>query len=409
MAYLDHAATTPLRPEAATALVSAEFGNPSSLHANGRAARRALEEARESLAGDLGVAPGSVIFTSGGTEADNLALAGIFRARRSQDPGRRIVAVSSIEHHAVLDTAAALRTEGAEVVELAVTAAGRVELAEVAALLAARASEVAVVSVMSANNETGARQPINEIATALAGTGIPLHVDAVQSVGPGGDALPATAAFSVSAHKFGGPVGVGALVLPTSIPCAPVTFGGGQERSVRSGTLNVAGAVAMAAALRAARRRPAGTAEPDRTMADLRDQLAVAVLAAVPDAVINTPLADALPGILNVGFPGCEGDALLMLLDAAGIQVSTGSACTAGVPRPSHVLLAAGQGDAAASSALRFSFGWTSREADVAAVAAVLPEIVARARRAAGSAPLNPAGPLHPAAPLNPAGTGVAL
>ena len=398
MAYLDHAATTPLRPEAAAALVSAEFGNPSSLHASGRAARRVLEEARESLAGDLGVAPGSVIFSSGGTEADNLALAGIFRARRSQHPDRRIVAVSAIEHHAVLDAADALRSEGADVVELAVTGGGRVAVAELEALLAARASELAIVSVMSANNETGARQPIDEIAAALSGTGIPLHVDAVQSVGPGGEILPATAAFSVSAHKFGGPVGVGALVLPTSIPCAPVTFGGGQERSVRSGTLNVAGAVAMAAALRAARADPAGTSDPNRTMADLRDQLAVAVLAAIPDAVINTPLADSLPGILNVGFPGCEGDALLMLLDAAGIQVSTGSACTAGVPRPSHVLLAAGQNDAAASSALRFSFGWTSREADVAAVAAVLPEIVARARRAAGAAPLNPTVTLNPAA-----------
>lgn len=382
VAYLDHAATTPLRPEAAAAMVAADLGNPSSLHASGRAARRRLEEARESLAGEIGVEPGDVIFTSGGTEADNVAVTGIFRARRAEDPKRRLVVVSAIEHHAVLDTAEALRREDAEVARLPVSPDGFVSVEALQELVAVRGDEIAVISVMAANNETGAIQPLEAVARVADAAGLPLHTDAVQAVGPNSVATIRGVAMSISAHKFGGPVGIGALVLPTAVPCLPVIHGGGQERGIHSGTLNVAGAIAMSAALRAARADTLPSAADGSGVDRLRDRLVTGILAEFPDAQVNTPLHNALPGIANIGFPGCEGDALLMLLDAVGVEVSTGSACTAGIPRPSHVLLAMGRSTESARSALRFSFGWSSTSADVSETLAALPAAVARSRRA---------------------------
>lgn len=400
--YLDHAATTPVRPEAVEAWIAAPAGNASSLHGTGRRARRAVEEARESLAESLGVDAGDVIFTAGGTMADNLAIRGIHTARRDIDPRRDTVVVSAIEHHAVLDSADAL--SDARVVRLPVDAVGRVLPDALSDLLAEQADRISVVSVMSANNEIGTAQPIDSLAEMCASAGVPMHVDAVQSVGWSGWSLRlAGVAVSVSGHKFGAPTGIGALVLPHSVPCSPVIFGGGQERKVHSGTINVAGAAAMAAALAAARASQLASGEPGVTVAQLREELTQAVKAAVPDvriagetlppSVESAPVGqvarpefDRVPGIVSVLFDGCEADALLMLLDAAGIECSTGSACTAGIPEPSHVLTAMGASPTQARSALRFSLGWTSTRADIEALRAALPDAVSRARRASARA-----------------------
>ena len=387
VAYLDHAATTPVRPEALEAYLNAPAGNASSLHGTGRQARRVLEEARESLADDLGIAPDDIIFTAGGTTADNLAIKGIAAARVAEDSNRRVVAISAVEHHAVLDAALALAgstadAAGFEIVELPVDADARVQLGAVEALVAERGSELALISVMSANNEIGVAQPITEVARVAAAAGIPLHSDAVQSVGWWGLPDAPTAAVSISGHKFGAPVGIGALVLPPALPCRPLIDGGGQERRIHSGTLDVASASAMAAALRATLNSGEASGEPGATVSQLRTELVQAVFDAVPDATVLTPTDGVLPGITSVLFDGCDADALLMLLDAQGVECSTGSACTAGIPEPSHVVVAMGRGEQAARSVLRFSLGWTSTRADIEALAGALPEAAARARRA---------------------------
>jgi cysteine desulfurase len=384
MVYLDHAATTPLLPEALEAYVTAarEVGNASSLHASGRSARRRVEEARERIAAALGARPSEVVFTSGGTESDNLAVKGIFWARRAEDPRRRRLLVGAAEHHAVLDTAHFLADRQDAVVELLpVDGAGRVRPAALAAALDAHGDEVALVTVMWANNEVGTVQPVAELAALAAAAGVPLHTDAVQAVGgvPVDFAASGAAAMTVSGHKLGGPVGAGALLLGRDVPCVPVLHGGGQERDVRSGTLDVAGIVAFAAAVEAA-----VAEQPDRAaqLAALRDDLIDRVCQVVPDALLNGDPSDRLPGNAHFSFPGCEGDALLMLLDAAGVECSTGSACSAGVAQPSHVLLAMGAGDDRARSSLRFSLGHPSTAADVDALVEALPSAVERARRA---------------------------
>ncbi|MGX7731138.1 cysteine desulfurase family protein [Rhodococcus sp. 2H158] len=383
--YLDHAATTPMLPAAVSAMteVFATVGNASSLHGSGRAARRRIEEARESIAADLGARPSEVVFTSGGTEGDNLAVKGIYWARRDADPRRRRVIASAVEHHAVLDAVEWLVAhEGAEVTWLAVDADGRVEPDALRVALAEHADETALVSVMWANNEVGTVMPVAELTAVAAEYGVPVHSDAVQAVGhlPVDFAASGLAAMTIAAHKFGGPQGVGALLLGRQVPCVPLTHGGGHERDVRSGTHDTAGIAGMAAALREA------TAElGERTVAltTLRDELIAGVTAVIPDAVLNGPRgADRLPGNAHFTFPGCEGDSLLMLLDAAGIECSTGSACTAGVARPSHVLVAMGADPRTARGSLRFSLGHTSTRADVEAVVAALPQVVGRARAA---------------------------
>jgi cysteine desulfurase len=304
-------------------------GNPSSLHAAGRRARRLLEEGRETVASALGARPGEVIVTAGGTESDNLAVKGLFWARRGEDPRRRRVVASAVEHHAVLDPVSWLRdAQGADVVWLPVDPLGRVDPSDLRRVLAEDPESTALVSVMWANNEVGTLEPVAELAAVAAEFGVPLHTDAVQAVGtvPVDVEASGVAALSLSAHKFGGPVGVGALVLRRGVTCAPLTHGGGQERDVRSGTLDVRGVVGMAAALQAAVDR---RAEVAADLTRLRDRLVRGVLAAVPDAVPNgdPEPAGRLPGIAHFSFPGCEGDALLMLLDARGIECSTGSAC----------------------------------------------------------------------------------
>jgi cysteine desulfurase len=392
MTYLDHAATTPMVPEAIAAMTGALplSRNASSLHASGRRARRLVEEAREQLAAALGARPSEVIFTAGGTESDNLAVKGIYWARRAADPARRRILISSVEHHAVLDAAEWLAEhEDAEVTHLEVDAFGRVHQDTLAAAIADGPDSVALVSVMWANNEVGTVNPIRELAATCAEHGIPLHTDAVQAVGaiPVDFAASGVSALTLTAHKVGGPYGVGALLLGRDVPCTPVLHGGGQERDLRSGTLDVPGILAFAAAVQVAVDHRAEQAE---LLAGLRDELVEAVRAAVPDAVLNGDPGGSdvdgapsrLPGNAHLTFPGCEGDSLLMLLDAKGIECSTGSACTAGVAQPSHVLLAMGVDPAAARGSLRFSLGHSSTGADVHALAEVIGPIVARARSA---------------------------
>jgi cysteine desulfurase len=382
MSYLDHAATTPMLPEALDAFVAAAraVGNASSLHAPGRQARRRVEESRELIAAALAARPSEVIFTGGGTESDNLATKGVFWARRTRDPRRNRIVASSVEHHAVLDAVAWLeRHEGAEVTWLPVDAAGRVRPADFAAAL--DGDDVAVATVMWANNEVGTIQPVAELAGIAGAAGVPFHTDAVQAVGqiPVDFAGSGAAALTVSGHKLGGPIGVGALLLGREVDCTPLAHGGGQERDVRSGTLDVPGIVAFAVAVELSVKTQRETAE---RVGRLRDDLVSRVVAAVPGAILNGDPTDRLPGNAHFSFPGCEGDALLLLLDAQGIACSTGSACSAGVAQPSHVLLAMGAGNDEARSSLRFTLGHTSTAGDVDALVAALPGAVERARRA---------------------------
>ncbi|MDT7554599.1 MAG: cysteine desulfurase [Pseudonocardiales bacterium] len=393
--YLDHAATTPMLDEAVAAMSAAlaRTGNASSLHSAGRRARREVEEGRERIAAAVGARPSEVVLTTGGTESDNLAVKGLYWARRAADDRRRRVLVSAIEHHAVLDSARWLAEhEGAQVEVLAVDEVGRVRPEALRAALAEDPASVALVSVMWANNEVGTVNPVRELAAVAHEYGIPLHTDAVQAVGilPVDFAASGVDALTLTGHKLGGPYGAGALLLGREVPVMPLLHGGGQERDVRSGTLDTPAVVGLATAVDLA------VAQAPRRAAaigGLRDDLVGKILASVPDAVLNgdpgTDVIDGgpsrLPGNAHLSFPGCEGDSLLMLLDAQGIECSTGSACTAGVAQPSHVLLAMGSDEAAARGSLRFSLGHTTTAADVERVTAVIGQVVERARRAGQS------------------------
>jgi cysteine desulfurase len=392
MTYLDHAATTPMLTPAVRAMTEAlaRTGNASSLHSAGRRARRDVEEARESIAASVGARPSEVIFTTGGTEGDNLAVKGLFWARRDADPRRARVLVSAVEHHAVLEAAEWLEQhEGAHLDVLPVDAVGRVRPETLRTALAADPATAAVVSVMWANNEVGTVNPIAELAAIAHEFDVPLHTDAVQAIGllPVDFATSGADALTLTGHKLGGPYGQGALLLRRDVPCIPLMHGGGQERDVRSGTLNVPGVIGLAVAVEHAVAER-GRRAPE--LAGLRDELVARVLEAVPDAVLNGDLGhdvvgsgpSRLPGNAHLSFPGCEGDSLIMLMDARGIECSTGSACTAGVARPSHVLLAMGADEAVARGSLRFSLGHTSTAADVDQVAAAIGPVVERARRA---------------------------
>lgn len=380
MTYLDHAATTPLRPQVRERWLAAadRVGNPSSVHAAGRAARRLVEESREQTGAALGVPADTVVFTAGGTEADNLAVVGGFRARRAQDPDRRVVLISAVEHKAVAEPAAALADEGAVVVTIPVDRSGQVDPTRVKELLAEHAGAVALVAVMWANNEVGTLQPVAELSGVCADFDVPLHVDAVQALGVVPLQTDLATTVALSGHKIGGPPGIGMLVHHRGAALAPLARGGGHESGLRPGTLNTPGIAALAAAVQLAVDDRAAHAA---ALGELRAHLVAGIGQVVPDAVVNGDPAGH-PGIVNVGFPGCEGDALMLLLDAAGIAVSTGSACNVGIPQPSAVLRAMGADVAAARSALRFSFGWTSTPADVDACLAALPGAVQRARRA---------------------------
>ena len=373
--YLDHAATTPMRAEAIEAMVAAlaTVGNASSLHTAGRTARRRLEEARESLAARLGARPSEVIVTAGGTDSDNLAVKGIYWARRDADPQRRRIITTAVEHHAVLDAVTWLADhEDAEITVLPTEADGSVRPSALREALN-ELGDVALVSVMWANNEVGTIMPIAEMASIASEFGVPMHSDAVQVIGqvPVDFAASGLSAMSITAHKFGGSTGMGALLLRRDTACVPLLHGGGQERDVRSGTVDVAGAVAMATAADIA----VGSLEATATrLRGLRDALIEGVLGSIDDVVLNGAHGDQrLPGNTSFTFRGCEGDSLLMLLDANGIECSTGSACTAGVAQASHVLLAMGVDPGLARGSLRLTLGHTSTLEDVEAALQVLP------------------------------------
>jgi cysteine desulfurase len=383
--YLDHAATTPMLPAALEVMTThlRDVGNPSSLHASGRAARRIVEESRETIAQALNCRPGEVVFTSGGTESDNLALKGLFWSRRDADPARVRILASSIEHHAVLDALRWLEQEEHAVVELlAVDRYGRLDLEAFREAVERDPASVAVISVMWANNEVGTLQPIEEVVAVASAHGIPVHTDAVQAVGavPVDFARSGVDALTLTGHKLGGPYGVGALVLRRELSLTPLLHGGGQERDIRSGTLDMPAIAGFAAAVEHAVKAQPEYAE---RMLALRDDLVRRVTQVVPDAHLHGDVDHRLPGNAHLGFPECEGDLLLMLLDARGIECSTGSACSAGVPQPSHVLLAMGCDEEGARHSLRFTLGRTSGPADVDALVEAIGPAVQRARRVA--------------------------
>ncbi|WP_110239014.1 cysteine desulfurase family protein [Nocardioides gilvus] len=382
--YLDHAATTPMLPVAVEAMTRqmAEVGNASSLHGSGRRARRVVEESREAIAAAIGCRPGEVIFTSGGTESDNVALKGVLWARQAQDSRRTRILTSAVEHHAVLDPLEWLAKQGqAEVELIAVDELGRLDVEALRESIERDPGSVALISLMWANNEVGTLQPVTEVVALAEAHGIPVHTDAVQAVGavPVDFAASGVDALTFTGHKLGGPYGIGALVARRELRVVPLLHGGGQERGIRSGTLNPPAIAGYAAAVQAA---VAGQAEHAARISALRDELVRRVVEVVPDAHLHGDPAARLPGNAHIGFPGCEGDSLLMLLDAQGIECSTGSACSAGVPQPSHVLLAMGCDPAQARHSLRFSLGHPTTAADVDAVVAAIGPAVERARLA---------------------------
>ena len=375
-AYLDHAATTPMRPEARDAMLpwlTDRFGNPSGSHPVARAARAAVEDARERIAALLGVEPSGVVFTGGGTEADNLAIGGAARGR----PG--VVVASAAEHHAVLHSAEAF---GAEVRTVALDGDGAVDLDQLAASLD---ETVGVVSVMLVNNEVGTIAPLAEVAALVRrrAPGAVLHTDAVQGA-PWLDLRSAAAdadLVSISGHKFGGPQGVGALAIRNGTELQPIVHGGGQERERRSGTHNVAGIVGMAAALDAVAAR---RLEEGERVAKLRERLVDGLLAGVDGAVETGDRSMKVAGNAHLRFPGVESEALLVLLDEGGICASAGSACASGALEPSHVLVAMGLDATDAASSVRFSLGWTSTDAEIDAALAAVPLAVERLRAGGG-------------------------
>ena len=404
MVYLDHAATTPMRPEAIEALTAAlaVVGNPSSIHSAGQQAKRLLEESRERVAATLGADGIEVVFTGSGTEAVNLAIKGLWWRRQATAPAgvdgvpgaRPRLLVPAGEHHATIDTVEWLAAhEGAQVVELPLDEVGRLRLDVLEAELARDAASVALVTMLWANNEVGTVQPVEEVARLTARAGVPLHVDAIAAYGQlpidfrgirrATDAAPGAGlvALSVSAHKIGGPAGIGALVLDRSAAVEPLIHGGGQQRRVRSGTQDVAAAASFAAAATAVHER---LDEDARRMSALRDRLIAGALAAVPEARLSgdPDPSGRLPANVHFSFPGCEGDSLLFLLDAAGVAVSTGSACQAGVPEPSHVLMAMGRTESDARGALRITLGHASTDAEVDVFLAALPGAYAQAAKA---------------------------
>jgi cysteine desulfurase len=371
--YLDHAATTPMIDAAVEAMSASlrKLGNPSSLHSEGRASRKDVEDSREIIAREIGALASEIIFTGSGTEANNAAIKGLYW--KSQ---KKVIVISAIEHQAVLDPARWLvEHEGAELIEIPVTTTGVVDLEFLEALVSQRRDEIALISVMHSNNETGVIQPIAKIVE-IAGD-IPVHTDAVQSFTKVELSYKdlGVLAMSLSAHKVGGPLGIGVLVLRRAYEIPALLHGGGQEREIRSGTLNAPSIVAFAAAVSAHHYRA-------KEVEELRQLFEKGVLALVPDAYINGYNAARLPGIVNVTFPGTQSDSLLLLMDSEKVSCSTGAACSAGVHRPSHVLLAMGHTDVSAQSSLRFSLGATTTTEDIDYALSVLPTVINRGRAA---------------------------
>jgi cysteine desulfurase len=382
MAYLDHAASTPMRPEAITAMtpfLADHAANPSGGHRASQVAKNALEEARERVAAVLGAEPAEIVFTGGGSEGDNLAVKGAAWAAIDRGDADGVV-TTGIEHKAVLGAVDRLRRQGARVAVVPATAAGTVDLDRLAAALDER---TAVVSVMLVNNETGIVQPLAEVATLVRERAprAVLHTDAVQAPQwlDVGRAAAGADLVAISGHKFGGPKGVGVLVRRRGVDLVPLVEGGGHEWGLRAGTQNVAGIVALAAALVATHER---RAEEGVRIAALRDRLEAGLRAVVPDLVVNGDPTLRVDGLLHVGFPGVEAETLLVALDHEGIEAASGSACSSGAIDPSHVLVAMGLDPLTARSSVRFSLGYASVPADVDAALAVVPRAVARLRSA---------------------------
>ena len=388
--YLDHAATTPMLPAAIAAYTTALsiVGNPSSIHSQGQNAKRMLEEARERVAESLGCDPIEIVFTSGGTEAVNLAVKGLYWARNAGGTHPRIL-VPRGEHHATIDTVEWLERHAGAVLEwVPIDELGRVKLDALARSLEEH-DDVALVTLLWANNEVGTVQPVAEVAALAARYGVPVHSDAISAYRHVAIDFAATnlAALSVSAHKIGGPQGIGALVLNRSAVVVPLIHGGGQQRDVRSGTQDVPAAISFGVAAQ----------HPVSSFALLRDRLIAGVRAAVPSAVLrgDPDSVARLDNNVHFTFPGCEGDSLLFLLDSAGVSVSTGSACRAGIPEASHVLLGMGLSEADARGALRVTVGHSTTDADIDTFLEALPQAVTRASRAGLSdrdVTLRPAG-----------------
>jgi len=381
--YLDHAATTPVDPEVAEAMsrvLHDTHGNPSSIYAEGRAARAAVDRARDEVAAAIEAEPSEIVFTSGGTEADNLALRGALKARRDERDG---LVTTAIEHHAVIDTARDL--ERYAHVRLTVVGVDRQGVVDPAAMREAIDERTSLVSVMHANNEIGTIEPIAEIGGICRDLGVTFHSDAVQTVG----ALEVDVRkipidlLSINAHKFYGPKGVGALYVRRGTRLATMQTGGGQEKGRRTGTENVAGIVGLGVAMRIARERRA-TESPRQ--ARLRDRLISGVRTRVPDVVLNGHPTDRLPNNASFCVPGTDGESLIVALDLEGFAVSSGSACTSGETEPSHVLLALGLDREVAKGSLRVTVGRSTTEADVDAFVRALEHIVARLRNAAAVA-----------------------
>jgi len=356
------------------------LGNASSLHTQGRSVRKEVEEARENIASVAGCSPSEIIFTGSGTEANNLAIKGFYWKQHRARPERNIIIISAFEHHAVMDPVEWLEAhEGAHVIQIPVTRDGVIDLEALTEIVEINRAKIAVIAVMHSNNEVGTVQPIHEVVRIAAG--IPVHTDAVQSFGKidfNFDSLGVTSA-TISAHKVGGPLGVAALILQRGIDITPILHGGGQERDIRSGTLNAPAIVSFAAA--------AQDAESNRgarysSIRELRTYLIEALRAKISDIRVNGDVEPALPGIANITFPGTESDGLLLLLDAEGIACSTGSACSAGVPQASHVLLAMGISERDARSSLRFSLGVSNTRSEIDHLASVIGSVVERSRAA---------------------------
>jgi cysteine desulfurase len=379
-AYLDNAATTAMLPEALEVMYreSASVGNASSLHGAGRRARRVVEESREKLAAAVGAKPQEIIFTASGTEANNLAVKGLYwRAGAS----KRAIVSTPIEHHAILDPLEWLEREQSVTLHMAeVDSHGTTKVDSIAQLLSEYQKEISFVTVMHSNNEVGALQPVAEIAAISREYEMPIHTDAVQSFGkvPLDFGKLGVSALTISGHKIGGPLGVAALVAKKDLELTPLLHGGGQERDVRSGTLHTPAIAAFAAAAELSQQRLQINADRIRSM---RERLINGVTAAVDDVRINGG-ENTLPGIAHFTFAGAEGDALLLLLDAQGVQCSTGSACSAGIAQPSHVLIAMGMAPKIARSSIRFSIGTTTSEKDIDKAISVISEVVSRARAA---------------------------
>jgi cysteine desulfurase len=383
--YLDNAATTPISEVALQAFIeqSRQIGNASSLHTYGRTVRKEVEEAREKIAGLIGCHASEIIFTGSGTESNNLAIKGAFWHRNKDGIARNVIVISAFEHHAVLDPAQWLEDfEGAEVVKVPVSRDGYIDFAALETVIHERHDEIALISIMHANNEIGTIQPIERITSLAREFDIPVHSDAVQSLGKVTVTFKELGLFAmtISAHKVGGPVGVGALVLRKGVDITPILHGGGQERDIRSGTLNSAGIVAFAAAVQSAIRDLDVNAEKVRA---LRAKLIIAIQNEINDATLNGVFDGAtLPGIANISFPRTESDSLLLLFDAEGIACSTGSACSAGVQEASHVLMAMGLSDKEARSSLRFSLGTSNTDTDIEYLQTCIKRVIDRARAA---------------------------